>query len=324
MSTVHIDTLQEVFDIVAEAMLSYTKVPDGVSFGRDPLKRYDYRAQIMTERPYRSPVGIIAHRFGDVYLDEMLEVSTTTASDIIDELERTELRRLVYLDTSDSMKYMNNADRVQLHLDLLTMIRQFEEVYASGKSPASWAEAFVGIAKHHFLRWDRQFIARKLIEPSKSEEPKTDRAQEILDQLRGRRQANVAKEQEMSRFQEALDHIGSTDRVVEAPVTTLPLPGDKPKKADLFFDNLGGYFTFVTELPNPTLKYGQLTKKEVIYSEHNLDGDVYYVFEVIDERGYIEPVRVLNLEKAIVCKGDQIHYKDFNKVVKTMLARLQK
>lgn len=342
MST-HINTLQCMFDFIAEALIYYPEVPKGVSPGRDTDLRYDYRCVITTDRPYRSPAALVAHRYGDEFMDELVEISTITPDDIIGELVRTGFKRLPYLDTCEEVSCLGSDATATLLNDVVSMIEMFEDIYCSGRSPKSWIQPIINIATKYYLRWDnRLFITQFMVEPaskpSESIEQDTNRAQQILDHIRDRQQTNgkpstlvkqvqnmliQSKEPEMTLYSKPYDNSWIGYDPIEAPVTTLPLPNE-PKKRDPFFDKLGQCFTFVTELPNPTLKYGQLIKKEVIYSVDNIDGDVYYVFEVIDDGGYTETVRVLNLEKAIVCEGEQIHYKDFNKVVKTMLARLSK
>lgn len=351
MSMLQIEILQEVFDHIADHMLYVTDVPkamfDGIDLVEDPLQYpIQYR---WDERFLASPTFKLASRFGDTYMDELADIANTTVADVLKELQSAGLKRLPYLGAYEKLAYTSNIEKVSILAELVSMIIDFENVFANQPTD-KWAEAYVTIAKLRFLRWDRPFLARKLL-PELSVEPVVEsRTATLINSIESQGYkpieetelgpkgptgmpgyyADSLKIVDMTQpapnpgAQALLDKIRARQKANATPSTLTQQVMDKlvSPNTDPFFSKLGDYFTFVTEQSNPTLKYGQLTKKEVIYSIDNPEGDVFFVFEVIDERGYIEPERVTSLERAIVCKGDQIHYTDFNKVVKTMLRRL--
>lgn len=353
MSLLQIEVLQEVYDQLADQLLYCASVPQKMFDGIDPVT-LQYKAVYEDETGWRnrSPAYLFAERFGDTYLDELIEIKTTTPADIIREIQLGGVKRLPYLERYDRMPYSSVVEQKEILAELISMVIDFETVYSSGQPTEKWVERFVQIAKLHFLRWDRPFIARKLkaLEPVVTE----SRTANLIDHIESQGYKPVVVEEKFTIqsldiaadlmkndphhiFDEQGNNIGvrgntgpndrglATDlnKATEILNSLVNKRNEaKAKTQDPFFSKLGSYFTFVTEHTNPTLVYGQLTKKEVIYSIDNPEGDTFFVFEVIDERGYIEPVRVTSLERAIVCKGDQIHYTDFNKVVKTMLRRL--
>jgi hypothetical protein len=328
MSVLQIKIVQEVFDHIADHMLYVTDVPQAM-FESDEVKvTLDYPIQYnQDDRFLASPSYKLAARFGDTYMDELTDTRNITVADVLHELRNGGLKRLPYLEAYEELQFASGNTKIAILDEIISLVIDFENVFAHQPTD-TWAERFVQIAKLHFLRWDRPFIARKLLTDVPVEEPVVEsRTASLINGIESQGYTPVVEEPTQpvpssDPAQALLDRIRGRQQANAAPSTLTKRVMDKLIEPDTFFAYMGGYYTFVTEQANPTLAYGQLTKKEVVYSVDNPEGDVSFVFEVIDDRGYIEPVRVTSLERAIVCKGDQIHYTDFNKVVKTMLRRL--
>lgn len=329
---IRVQALQQVYDVAAEYLLGLMNNPVDrrvFKFGRhwdDYYAIHSFSFGICI-----SPTAKIALTFSEDEGDMVpfdLEDDETTAGELIESIGKFE-----------NLEYFRNklgpSDLID-EVDLQSLLRDLEEVYAE-ENPSMIPMKLIHAAKRHYLRWDRPCMTKVLLgeeeEPQpvvteEKEEPEVNESNSIQDLINtlknnlggldvsiGDMAEQITKFWDEPVGEEVLKPFGT-----QAPD---PFAGKEVDKSDdfLFHDLLGHYVTFVTEDNSPTLQLGTVISKNVVYDRESPNGRTVYAIEVM--KGFNASVHyVTNLQKAVVCQGEYIHYSDFNRIVQDMMQRL--
>lgn len=167
--------------------------------------------------------------------------------------------------------------------ELLFLLQELEAVYADPEL-AVWPTLLVAIACRFYLQWHRNDAITSLL-PVVNEEP---------------------------------EEASFIDPIVVAELETTPIKVEVETVSAEKYE-LGEWYTYVTEGPSPTLKYGRLTSIEVKYNLDHPDGISKHM---LTPEGR-DADEVLDMYHSIVTQGDSVHYTVFNRILETMFERLK-